>query len=75
MTKDCGCDKKPKGEKNNIWEYINGYEPIDIDNSLPSYQGRNGFTYQTNNGIYVIFFYFSIVNIDIIKYFITLSKV
>ena len=75
MTKDCGCHKKPKGKKNNIWDYIKGYEPKPIDNNLPSYQGRNGFKYQTNNGTYVIFFNFSIVNNDIIKYFITLSKV
>lgn len=75
MTKDCGCDKKPNGELNKIWEYIKGYEPKQIDNPLPSYSGRNGFIYQTNNGRYAIFYTFSIVNNDIIKYFITLSKI
>jgi hypothetical protein len=75
MTKDCGCDKKPKGELNKIWKYIKGYEPIQINNTSASYQGKNGFRYQTNNGLYVVFFTFSIINNNIIKYFITLSKI
>ena len=45
MTKDCGCDKKHKGEQNKIWKYIKGYEPIQIHNTSASYQGKNGFRY------------------------------
>jgi len=46
-----------------------------VVNLLPVYQGLNGFQYITNNGTYVIFFNFSIIEGKIIKYFIELSKI
>jgi hypothetical protein len=88
MTKGCGCDKKPKGDRpiwvfnkkpkgepNQIWKYVQGFKPKPTKNNLPSYYGSNGFSYNTNIGKYVVFFTFSIINNDTIIYFITLSKI
>jgi len=73
MAKDCDCEKKD--EPNRIWDYVKGFEPKPVINPLTTYPGLNGFTYTTNNGTYVIFFNFSVIEGKIIKYFITLDKI